>query len=63
MDWQQPVVLLIGALAVLYLVRRNLAGRKSSSSCGGCNGCGAAKSLPPERQPDLVQIEGLSPRN
>jgi hypothetical protein len=62
MDWQQPVVFLIGALAVLYLVRRNFAGRKSSS-CGGCNGCGtAAKPSAPERQSELVQIEGLAPR-
>lgn len=61
MDWQQPVVFLIGALAVLYLVRRNLAGRKSSS-CGGCNGCGSAGTTTSERQPELVQIEGLSPR-
>lgn len=57
MDWQQPVVFLIGAGAVTYLVRRYLVERKAGA-CGDCSGCGPGKQ-PSGRKVELVQIEGL----
>lgn len=58
MDWQQLLVYLIGAGAVLYLVRRYLAGRKAGA-CGDCSGGCGPKRPTPARTPELVQIEGF----
>ena len=60
MDWQQILVIVIVALAALYLAR-GYWGKRKKAGCGGCEGCPTTTTAatPPAVKPpiQLVQLE------
>jgi hypothetical protein len=56
MPWDQILVYVIVAGAVLYLAWSSFASRKTAG-CGGCARCPGVPAEPPKPRGDLVQIE------